>query len=169
MSTASSTSPTSAPPRSRRRPSPPGCARARRCAGSTAPPSPSPGRRRSTERQEPQVARVEGRRSTVEIWQPASLSEAGCYNFLPKVASRCNAPTFDLRPFDLRLVGKAPMKITLRYFASWREELGREEEAREVAPGTTVGALIADVTAASPRLAALRPSTMFMVNQEYAP
>jgi MoaE-MoaD fusion protein len=61
------------------------------------------------------------------------------------------------------------MKITLRYFALWREELGREEETREVAPGTTVGALIGTVTADRPRLAALRPSTMFMVNQEYAP
>ena len=40
---------------------------------------------------------------------------------------------------------------------------------REVAPGTTVATLIADVTATSPRLTALRPSTMFMVNQEYAP
>ena len=61
------------------------------------------------------------------------------------------------------------MNITLRYFALWREELGRDEETREVAPGTTVAALIADVTATSPRLTALRPSTMFMVNQEYAP
>jgi len=61
------------------------------------------------------------------------------------------------------------MKITLRYFALWREQIGREEETREVAPDTTVRALIDEVTAAHPRLAALRPSTMFMVNQEYAP
>ncbi len=61
------------------------------------------------------------------------------------------------------------MKITLRYFALWREELGRDEETREVAPGTTVADLIGAVTAARPRLEALRRSTMFMVNQEYAP
>ncbi len=61
------------------------------------------------------------------------------------------------------------MKITLRYFALWREQIGHEEETREVAPDTTVRALIDEVTAAHPRLAALRPSTMFMVNQEYAP
>ncbi len=61
------------------------------------------------------------------------------------------------------------MKITLRYFALWREQIGRDEETREVAPDTTVRALIDEVTASHPRLAALRPSTMFMVNQEYAP
>ena len=61
------------------------------------------------------------------------------------------------------------MKITLRYFALWREHLGREEETREVAPDTTVGTLINEVIADQPRLIAMRPSTMFMVNQEYAP
>lgn len=59
------------------------------------------------------------------------------------------------------------MKITMRYFALWREELGHEEEAREVAPGTTVAALIDGIVAGHPRLAALRRSTMFMLNQEY--
>ena len=60
------------------------------------------------------------------------------------------------------------MKITLRYFALWREQLGREEETREVAPGTTVGALIGEVVAEQPRLVAMRHSTMFMVTKEYA-
>ena len=60
------------------------------------------------------------------------------------------------------------MKVTLRYFALWREVVGREEEQREVAPGTTVRALIDRVTDDFPRLEGLRPSTMFMVNQEYA-
>lgn len=59
------------------------------------------------------------------------------------------------------------MKITMRYFALWREELGQEEETREVAPGTTVTALIDTIVADRPRLAALRRSTMFMLNQEY--
>lgn len=61
------------------------------------------------------------------------------------------------------------MKITLRYFALWREQLGRDEEDREVAPGATVGTLINEIIADHPRLIAMRPSTMFMVNQEYAP
>jgi molybdopterin converting factor subunit 1 len=59
------------------------------------------------------------------------------------------------------------MKITMRYFALWREELGQEEEMREVAPGTTVATLIDGIVADRPRLAALRRATMFMLNQEY--
>ena len=59
------------------------------------------------------------------------------------------------------------MKITMRYFALWREELGHDEEAREVAPGTTVAALIDAIVADRPRLAAMRRATMFMLNQEY--
>ena len=59
------------------------------------------------------------------------------------------------------------MKITLRYFALWREALGRAEETREVAAGTTVGALFDALTADQPRLAALRDATMLLVNQEY--
>lgn len=61
------------------------------------------------------------------------------------------------------------MKITLRYFALWREALGREGETREVAAGTTVGALFDELTADQPRLAALREVTLLMVNQEYVP
>jgi MoaE-MoaD fusion protein len=60
------------------------------------------------------------------------------------------------------------MRITLRYFALWREELGRDEEVREVAAGTSVRAVIDGVIAGHARLTGLRPSTMFMVNQEYA-
>lgn len=59
------------------------------------------------------------------------------------------------------------MKINMRYFALWREELGQEEETREVAPGTTVAGLIDAIVADRPRLAALRRATMFMLNQEY--
>ncbi|HEU5329134.1 MAG TPA: molybdopterin converting factor subunit 1 [Thermomicrobiales bacterium] len=61
------------------------------------------------------------------------------------------------------------MKITLRYFALWREELGRDEETREVAPGTTAGALADVVAAERPRLVGLRRATLLMVNQEYVP
>lgn len=60
------------------------------------------------------------------------------------------------------------MKVTLRYFASWREELGRAEETRDVPDGATVGAIAALVTAGRPRLEGLRRSTLLMVNQEYA-
>ena len=59
------------------------------------------------------------------------------------------------------------MKITMRYFALWREELGHDEESREVAPGTTVAALIDAIVADRPRLVAMRRATMFMLNQEY--
>ena len=61
------------------------------------------------------------------------------------------------------------MRIRLRYFALWREVLGRADEAREVAPGTTVGALFEELTAGQPRLAGLREATLLMVNQEYVP
>ncbi len=60
------------------------------------------------------------------------------------------------------------MRITLRYFAGVREALGRSEDSREVAPGATVGALLADLAEARPALAAARRSLMVMVNQEYA-
>lgn len=61
------------------------------------------------------------------------------------------------------------MRIKLRYFALWREALGRAEEEREVAAGTTAGALCDELAAGEPRLAAMRGATMLMVNQEYVP
>lgn len=61
------------------------------------------------------------------------------------------------------------MKVTIRYFALWRELLGAEREERELAAGTTVGALFDALTATRPRLAALRDATLLMVNQEYVP
>lgn len=61
------------------------------------------------------------------------------------------------------------MKVHLRYFALWRETLGRAGETRELPPGLTVGDLFDQVTADQPRLAALRGATMLMVNQEYVP
>lgn len=59
------------------------------------------------------------------------------------------------------------MKVLLRYFALWREVLGRSEETREVPEGTTVSALRDAITAEHPRLMALRDATLLMVNQEY--
>ena len=61
------------------------------------------------------------------------------------------------------------MKVHLRYFALWRETLGRAGETRELPPGLTVGDLFDQVTADQPRLAALRGATLLMVNQEYVP
>ncbi len=59
------------------------------------------------------------------------------------------------------------MRVSLRYFAGMREALGRSEEAREVAPATTAGALFDQVAAEDPRLSGMKRSTMLMVNQEY--
>lgn len=60
------------------------------------------------------------------------------------------------------------MKLTLRYFASWREELGCAEETREFPAGSTVATVAEQVAAGRPRLEGLRRSTLLMVNQEYA-
>lgn len=60
------------------------------------------------------------------------------------------------------------MNVTLRYFAGVREALGRSGESREVPPGSTVGALLADLATDSPALETARRSLMVMVNQEYA-
>ena len=61
------------------------------------------------------------------------------------------------------------MQVHLRYFAALRETLGRAEETRHVAEGTTAGALFDLLVADEPRLAGMRRSVMLMVNQEYAP
>lgn len=60
------------------------------------------------------------------------------------------------------------MQVHLRYFAIVRETLGRSEESREVPAGITAGDLFDRVAADTPRLAALKRTTMLMVNQEYA-
>ena len=56
------------------------------------------------------------------------------------------------------------MQITVRYFAALREEKGCDEEAVEVARGTSVEGLYQHLFAASP-LRAL--PVMFAVNQGY--
>lgn len=63
----------------------------------------------------------------------------------------------------------ATVRVTLRYFALWRDILGRSEEIRAVVPGTTVGELRDAVSADESRLVGLRAVTMLMVNQEYTP
>ncbi len=60
--------------------------------------------------------------------------------------------------------------VHLRYFAIFRQRLGRSAEDRAVPAGTTVGDLFAAITAEQEALAApaLRAATMLMVNQDYA-
>lgn len=65
--------------------------------------------------------------------------------------------------------GVGTVKITLRYFATIRETLGRGEETRTVATGTTAAELFNLLAEETPRLAPMRPATMFMVNQEFSP
>jgi molybdopterin synthase catalytic subunit len=57
--------------------------------------------------------------------------------------------------------------VTLRYFAIYREALGRREERRTVPEGATVAALHDEIAADTPRLAPLRAITRFIVNEEY--
>ncbi len=61
------------------------------------------------------------------------------------------------------------MRVRVRYFALMREEIGTGEEERDVPDGTTAGALFDAVTAGRPRLEGMRPATMLMVNEAYAP
>jgi molybdopterin synthase catalytic subunit len=59
------------------------------------------------------------------------------------------------------------MEIDLRYFAIIREVLGRSAERRRVPDGISAGDLFAELAGEHPRLVAMRPVTMIMVNQAY--
>lgn len=60
--------------------------------------------------------------------------------------------------------------VRIRFFAIFRQRLGRSRETRRVPAGTTVGDLFDVVVAEEPSLdvAALRTATMLMINQTYA-
>ena len=60
------------------------------------------------------------------------------------------------------------MRIRLLYFASFRDAAGRDEESRELAPGTTVGSLWASLAGEQPRFAAYRAMPAAAVNRVYA-
>jgi len=62
------------------------------------------------------------------------------------------------------------ISVQLRYFAIYRQKLGRSSEERLVPSGMTVGELFGAVVAERPEIQvpALRAATMLMVNQEYA-
>lgn len=60
------------------------------------------------------------------------------------------------------------MHVKLLYFAVVREMIGHAQETRNVRPGQTLEEVFADVVADHPRIQRLRPSLLFMVNEEYA-
>ncbi len=66
--------------------------------------------------------------------------------------------------------GGPRVSVRLRYFAIYRQKLGRSSEERKVAEGTTVSQLFDEIVAERPEIQvpALRVATMLMVNQEYA-
>jgi molybdopterin synthase catalytic subunit len=57
--------------------------------------------------------------------------------------------------------------VQLKYFALFREVLGRSDEQREVAVGQTAGQLLETLIAEAPALAALRASSRCLVNRAY--
>lgn len=62
------------------------------------------------------------------------------------------------------------ISVRLRYFAIYRQKLGRSSEERLVPSGMTVSELFDAVVAERPEIQvpALRAATMLMINQEYA-
>lgn len=59
------------------------------------------------------------------------------------------------------------MRITVRYFASMREAVGRSSEERELPEGTVVSELLASLAGDYPGVARLQAASLPMVNQEY--
>jgi MoaE-MoaD fusion protein len=62
----------------------------------------------------------------------------------------------------------AILQVKLLYFAIIREALGRSGETRTVEPGRTIEDLFGELASEQPALHRLRPSLMFMINEEYA-
>lgn len=60
------------------------------------------------------------------------------------------------------------MQITIRYFASIREVIGRPSEIRDVPEKTTAGELIDQVVREYPAIDGLRRASRIMLNQDYA-
>jgi molybdopterin converting factor subunit 1 len=61
------------------------------------------------------------------------------------------------------------MKIRLLHFASFREAIGRDEESREVAEGTRVGELWAELGSEVPLFRRFPSPPPAAVNREYVP
>ena len=60
------------------------------------------------------------------------------------------------------------MRVTVRLFARLRDIAGAAEIARDVAPGTTIGAVWAELARDFPNLAAYERSISSAVNADYA-
>lgn len=60
------------------------------------------------------------------------------------------------------------MQVKLLYFAIVREAIGRSEETRTVNAGCTLEQLFDQLAEDEPAVRRLRPSLLFMVNEEYA-
>lgn len=60
------------------------------------------------------------------------------------------------------------IQVQIKYFAIIRERLGRSEERRDVAGGSTAGDVLEQIAGESPAMAGLLPAILVMVNQEYA-
>ena len=60
-----------------------------------------------------------------------------------------------------------PVKVRIRAFAAYRELLGREELALDLADGSTVGAAFESLFRARADFARLQRSTLFAVNRQY--
>lgn len=61
-----------------------------------------------------------------------------------------------------------PIQVQIKYFAIIRERLGRSEEVKDVASGSTAGDVLELIAEESPSMAGLMPAILVMVNQEYA-
>jgi MoaE-MoaD fusion protein len=60
------------------------------------------------------------------------------------------------------------VQVKLFFFAIVREMVGHSEISRELPAGTTVGRMFEQLAEEHPGLTRLRPSLLFMVNEEYA-
>lgn len=60
------------------------------------------------------------------------------------------------------------IQIQIKYFAIIRERLGRSEELKSVAGGSSAGDVLNLLAVESPAMAGLLPAILVMVNQEYS-
>jgi molybdopterin synthase catalytic subunit len=60
------------------------------------------------------------------------------------------------------------VRVRLLYFAVVREIIGQSEETREIRNGQTLEQLFDEIIEDYPAISRLRPSLLFMVNEEYA-
>lgn len=60
------------------------------------------------------------------------------------------------------------MKIKIKFFASYREIVGRSEAVLDLTYGSTLGALLEDLKGTYPKLGSLTDSIIASVNKRYA-